>query len=143
MSEVGSIPMSVKAQTDKIERETRFYITSLAWIAHQIGPVIRGHWAVEQGLVGILQLAQKGVAFEIGLEAAQRLETARNLLVQRGDIGRQQAVLVERLALALGERCALVNPTSSSVKLRIGLQLVSAQRSSRESCSRLGHDKLL
>jgi predicted transposase YbfD/YdcC len=47
MSEVGSIPMSVKAQTDKIERETRFYITSLAWIAHQIGPVIRGHWIMD------------------------------------------------------------------------------------------------
>src|SRR5205085_2145976 len=26
---------------DKIERETRLYITSLVWLAHQLGPVIR------------------------------------------------------------------------------------------------------
>src|SRR5208282_729968 len=28
---------------DKIEREARFYITSLVWLAHQMGPVIRSH----------------------------------------------------------------------------------------------------
>ena len=32
----------------KIERETRFYITSLALIASLIGPLIRDHWAVER-----------------------------------------------------------------------------------------------
>jgi hypothetical protein len=36
--------------TDKFERETRFYITSLAWLAHQIGPAIRSHWAIENSL---------------------------------------------------------------------------------------------
>jgi predicted transposase YbfD/YdcC len=36
--------------TDKIERETRFYITSLVWLAHQTGPVIRSHWAIENSL---------------------------------------------------------------------------------------------
>jgi predicted transposase YbfD/YdcC len=36
-----------KADTAEIERETRFYITSLVWLASQIGPVIRGHWAIE------------------------------------------------------------------------------------------------
>jgi predicted transposase YbfD/YdcC len=43
-------------QTDKIERETRFYITSLAWIACQIGPVIRGHWAIENGLHWVMDM---------------------------------------------------------------------------------------
>jgi predicted transposase YbfD/YdcC len=42
--------------TDKIERETRFYITSLAWIACQIGPVIRGHWAIENGLHWVMDM---------------------------------------------------------------------------------------
>jgi predicted transposase YbfD/YdcC len=37
-------------ETDKIERETRFYITSLVWLAHQMGPVIRSHWAIENSL---------------------------------------------------------------------------------------------
>jgi len=34
----------------KIERETRFYITSLVWLADQIAPAIRGHWMIENGL---------------------------------------------------------------------------------------------
>src|SRR5260370_14618464 len=33
--------------TYTIERETRFYITSLLWIAAQLGPAIRAHWMVE------------------------------------------------------------------------------------------------
>jgi predicted transposase YbfD/YdcC len=43
-------------QTDKIERETRFYITSVAWLAYQIGPVIRGHWAIENGLHWVMDM---------------------------------------------------------------------------------------
>ena len=38
---------STREIADKIERETRFYITSLAWLACQLGPVIRSHWAIE------------------------------------------------------------------------------------------------
>jgi predicted transposase YbfD/YdcC len=43
-------------QDDKIERETRFYITSLVWLAHQIGPVIRSHWAVENSLHWVMDM---------------------------------------------------------------------------------------
>jgi predicted transposase YbfD/YdcC len=42
--------------TDKIERETRFYITSLAWLAHQMGPVIRSHWAIENSLHWVMDM---------------------------------------------------------------------------------------
>jgi predicted transposase YbfD/YdcC len=42
--------------TDKIERETRFYITSLVWLAHQMGPVIRSHWAVENSLHWVMDM---------------------------------------------------------------------------------------
>lgn len=41
---------------DKIERETRFYITSLVLAAHLIGPVIRSHWAVENSLHWVLDM---------------------------------------------------------------------------------------
>ncbi len=41
---------------DKIERETRFYITSLVWLAHQIGPVIRSHWAIENSLHWVMDM---------------------------------------------------------------------------------------
>ncbi len=41
---------------DKIERETRFYITSLVWLAYQIGPVIRSHWAIENSLHWVMDM---------------------------------------------------------------------------------------
>ena len=41
---------------DRIERETRFYITSLVLAAHLIGPVIRSHWAVENILHWVLDM---------------------------------------------------------------------------------------
>jgi predicted transposase YbfD/YdcC len=41
---------------DKVERETRFYITSLVWLASQIGPVIRGHWAIENSLHWVMDM---------------------------------------------------------------------------------------
>ncbi|HWJ18116.1 MAG TPA: ISAs1 family transposase [Geobacterales bacterium] len=40
----------------RIERDTRFYITSLALAAHLIGPVIRSHWAVENSLHWVLDM---------------------------------------------------------------------------------------
>jgi predicted transposase YbfD/YdcC len=43
-------------ETDKIERETRFYITSLVWLAHQTGPVIRSHWAIENSLHWVMDM---------------------------------------------------------------------------------------
>jgi predicted transposase YbfD/YdcC len=45
---------SMSANT--IERETRFYITSLAWIAEQIGPAVRAHWMIENGLHWVLDM---------------------------------------------------------------------------------------
>jgi predicted transposase YbfD/YdcC len=41
---------------DKIERETRFYITSLVWLAHAIGPAIRSHWAIENSLHWVMDM---------------------------------------------------------------------------------------
>src|SRR6266446_341825 len=41
---------------DKIERETRFYITSLVWLANQLGPVIRSHWAIENSLHWVMDM---------------------------------------------------------------------------------------
>ena len=41
---------------DKIEQEIRFYITSLAWLASQIGPVIRSHWAIENSLHWVMDM---------------------------------------------------------------------------------------
>ena len=40
----------------KIETETRFYITSLVLLALAIGPMIRSHWMVENGLHWVLDM---------------------------------------------------------------------------------------
>ena len=40
----------------KIEHETRFYITSLVWLAAQLGPVIRSHWAIENSLHWVMDM---------------------------------------------------------------------------------------
>jgi predicted transposase YbfD/YdcC len=39
-----------------IERGTRFYITSLTWIAEQIGLAVRAHWMIENGLHRVLDM---------------------------------------------------------------------------------------
>lgn len=41
---------------DKIETETRFYITSLALAADLVGPIIRSHWAIENSLHWVMDM---------------------------------------------------------------------------------------
>lgn len=41
---------------DKRERETRFYITSLALPASRLAPIVRSHWAIENGLHWVLDM---------------------------------------------------------------------------------------
>jgi len=40
----------------KFSKETRFYITSLTLLANTIGPMIRDHWAIENGLPWLLDM---------------------------------------------------------------------------------------
>jgi len=47
---------STRETGDKIERETRFYITSLVWVASLLGPVIRSHWSVENSLHWVMDM---------------------------------------------------------------------------------------
>ena len=45
-----AIVESTRETDGKIEKETRFYITSLTAPAAQVGPAIRDHWSIENGL---------------------------------------------------------------------------------------------
>jgi predicted transposase YbfD/YdcC len=47
---------SIRETHGKIEQETRFYLTSLMWLASLIGPVIRSHWAVENCLHWVMDM---------------------------------------------------------------------------------------
>ena len=47
---------SVRDMGDKVERETRFYITSLVLLAHLIGPIVRTHWAIENSLHWVMDM---------------------------------------------------------------------------------------
>jgi predicted transposase YbfD/YdcC len=41
---------------DKIERETRFYLTSLILVASMLAPIVRSHWAIENSLHWVLDM---------------------------------------------------------------------------------------
>ena len=47
---------SVRETGDKIEQETRFYITSLMLLAQLVGLIIRSHWATEDSLHWVLDM---------------------------------------------------------------------------------------
>jgi predicted transposase YbfD/YdcC len=47
---------SIRELAAKVERETRFYITSLTAPAETIGPMIRDHWAIENSLHWVMDM---------------------------------------------------------------------------------------
>ena len=47
---------STREIAGKIEQETRLYITSLVLLANLIGPMIRSHWMIENGLHWIMDM---------------------------------------------------------------------------------------
>jgi predicted transposase YbfD/YdcC len=51
-----AIVESTREFGDKVERETRYYITSLVMLAHLLGPVIRSHWAIENSLHWVMDM---------------------------------------------------------------------------------------
>ncbi len=40
----------------RTERETRYYLTSSAWRAERLGPMVRDHWAVENSLHWVMDM---------------------------------------------------------------------------------------
>ena len=40
----------------KIERETRYYVTSLVMMAALLGPIVRSHWAIENSLHWVMDM---------------------------------------------------------------------------------------
>jgi predicted transposase YbfD/YdcC len=47
---------STREIADKVEQETRFYITSLVLLADLLGPIVRSHWAVENSLHWVMDM---------------------------------------------------------------------------------------
>ena len=53
----GVVIVDSRREVDgKLQRETRFYITSLVLLASVVGPMIRDHWAVENGLHWVMDM---------------------------------------------------------------------------------------
>ena len=98
------------AETDRRRIDDRHHLFDVA-----------GQQRVEQSLVAILQAAQEDVFLDIAAELAEGVEPALDLVVERGDVGRQQAVQLEGIALGLGEGRALVEQ-------RIVEELIAAER---------------
>jgi predicted transposase YbfD/YdcC len=51
-----AIVESTREADGVIEKDTRFYITSLVMLAHLLGPVIRSHWAIENSLHWVMDM---------------------------------------------------------------------------------------
>jgi predicted transposase YbfD/YdcC len=51
-----AIVESTRESGGKVERETRYYITSLVMLAQLLGPVIRSHWAIENSLHWVMDM---------------------------------------------------------------------------------------
>ena len=66
---------STREIADKIERETRFYITSLVWLASQLGPVTRSHWAIGVSSEGhaVMSVKVRPEPKNLGSEAREAL----------------------------------------------------------------------
>lgn len=47
---------NTREMSDRIERETRFFITSLTLPAAQVGPMVRDHWAIENSLHWVMDM---------------------------------------------------------------------------------------
>ena len=47
---------SQRESDEKLQHETRFYITSLTLLASVVGPMIRDHWMVENGLHWLMDM---------------------------------------------------------------------------------------
>jgi predicted transposase YbfD/YdcC len=51
-----AIVESIRETNGVIEKDTRFYITSLVMLAHLLGPIIRSHWAIENSLHWVMDM---------------------------------------------------------------------------------------
>jgi predicted transposase YbfD/YdcC len=51
-----AIVESIRETNGVIEKDTRFYITSLVTLAHLLGPIIRSHWAIENSLHWVMDM---------------------------------------------------------------------------------------
>jgi predicted transposase YbfD/YdcC len=51
-----AIVESAREIAGKIERETRYYITSLVMLAHLLGPMIQSHWTIENSPHWVLDM---------------------------------------------------------------------------------------
>ena len=50
------LPKSLREIDGKIERETRFYITSVLLLAVQLSLIVRSHWAIENSLHWVMDM---------------------------------------------------------------------------------------
>jgi predicted transposase YbfD/YdcC len=55
---------------EKVETETRFYLTSLSATADVLGPVVRSHWAIENSLHWVMDMVFRDVECRVRTEHA-------------------------------------------------------------------------
>ena len=109
---------STREIADKIERETRFYITSLVWLASQLGPVTRSHWAIENSLHWVMDMIFRDDECRIRTDHAPANFTtikhmAQNLI--RKAPGKERRLFIGNKIL-LPNRAPPVNPERTEIR---------------------------
>ncbi len=65
---------------DKLEQDTRFYITSLVLLASALGPIVRGHWLIENSLHWVMDMVFRDDECRIRTEnAPENFTTLRHI----------------------------------------------------------------
>ena len=71
---------SAREVAGKVDREMRLYITSLVLLAHQIGPMIRNHWMIENSLHWVLDMVFRDDEWRVRTDnAPANLATLRRM----------------------------------------------------------------
>ena len=81
---------STRETGDKIETETRFYITSLTHAAEQLGPIVRSHWAIENSLHWVMDMTFRDDECRVRQgNAATNFTTVKHACPREGGDGSQ------------------------------------------------------
>ena len=123
---------SERETNGKAETETRFYITSLTLLANAVGPMIRSHWMVENGLHWVLDMIFRDDDCRVRIDNAPfNLAIVKHIALNVLRTGKGRDSLRMRRNAAAGADAALAAYNAASPVQSIPLGWSSLQPTAR------------
>ncbi len=110
---------SLREIGDRVEKETRFYITSLVLAAQQIGPVVRSHWAIESSLHWVMDTVFRDDECRVRTQHAPA-----------------NFATLKHMAHNLTRKAPGKCPSAFGARPQLGMTTISSPSSQRENCTR-------